>query len=91
MKQERAFHTLLNLYPCRCLCFGVRLQMTNTRPFRRTTRQYAQIGFTDALTFTVSKLLKNNGRHSQKKNQNQISAHCLAKKRSRQKPTFFIE
>jgi hypothetical protein len=38
-------------YPCRCLCFGVRLQITRITPLRLITLQYSQRGLTDARTF----------------------------------------
>src|SRR3972149_4217342 len=38
--------------PCRCLCLGLRLQMTNVTPRRRTTLQCSQMGFTLERTFT---------------------------------------
>jgi len=40
-------------YPCLCLWRGFE-QITSTTPRRRITRQRSHIGFTDALTFTVS-------------------------------------
>lgn len=39
------------LYPWRCLCLGVRLQITRITPLRLITRQYSQRGLTDACTF----------------------------------------
>ncbi len=44
------------VYPCRCLCFGVREQITRITPFRLITLQYSQRGFTDARTFIVDLL-----------------------------------
>jgi hypothetical protein len=44
-------------YPCRCLCFGVRLQMTRITPLRLITLQYSQRGFTDARTLISFSLL----------------------------------
>ena len=40
--------------PCRCLCLGLRLQMTRTTPCRLTTLQCSQIGLTLERTFTES-------------------------------------
>src|SRR2546430_7083238 len=39
-------------YPCRCLCLGLRLQITRTTPRRRITLQCSQIGRTLERTFT---------------------------------------
>ena len=39
-------------YPCLCLCFGFS-QITLIRPFLLIILHFSQIGFTDALTFTV--------------------------------------
>ena len=41
-----------NSYPCLCLCFGFS-QMILMEPLRRMTLHFSQIGFTDALTFTI--------------------------------------
>src|SRR5689334_7848707 len=38
--------------PCRCLCLGLRLQMTRTTPCRLMTLQCSQIGLTLERTFT---------------------------------------
>lgn len=43
-------------YPCRCLCFGVREQITRITPLRLITLQYSQRGFTDARTFILASL-----------------------------------
>src|SRR5215207_522517 len=40
------------IYPCRCLCLGLRLQMIRVTPLRFTTRQCSQIGLTLLRTFT---------------------------------------
>ena len=40
--------------PCRCLCLGLRLQMTRVTPLRLTTLQCSQIGFTLVRTFTTN-------------------------------------
>lgn len=45
-------------YPCLCLCFGFS-QITLTDPFLLITLHFSQIGFTDALTFTLILLSKN--------------------------------
>jgi hypothetical protein len=41
-------------YPCRCLCFGSRLQITLTTPRRRTILQCSQIRFTLERTFMTN-------------------------------------
>jgi hypothetical protein len=46
--------TISRCYPCRCLCFGVREQITRITPLRLITLQYSQRGFTDARTFIVA-------------------------------------
>src|SRR5438105_9848848 len=38
-------------YPCRCLCLGLRLQMTRMTPRRLITLQCSQIGLTLVRTF----------------------------------------
>src|SRR3954466_4287767 len=38
--------------PCRCLCLGLRLQIIRITPFRLTTLQCSQMGFTLVRTFT---------------------------------------
>ena len=43
-------------YPWRCLCLGLRLQITRTTPFRRTILQFSQIGLTLLRTFIFSTL-----------------------------------
>ncbi len=42
-----------NIYPCTCLCLGFS-QITLILPFLLITLHFSQIGFTDALTFTVT-------------------------------------
>src|SRR6476646_565603 len=42
------------IYPCRCLCFGFRLQMMRTTPWRLITLQCSQIGLTLLRTFTIA-------------------------------------
>src|SRR5471030_293642 len=39
------------LYPCTCLCLGLTLQMTRTRPSRRITLQFSHMRLTDGRTF----------------------------------------
>jgi len=39
-------------YPCRCLCLGLRLQITRITPRRLITLQCSQIGLTLVRTFT---------------------------------------
>src|SRR5204863_9940028 len=40
-------------YPCRCLCLGLRLQMTRITPRRLITLQCSQIGLTLVRTFNA--------------------------------------
>src|SRR5467141_3438950 len=41
----------MSCYPCRCLCLGLRLQMTRMTPRRLITLQCSQIGLTLVRTF----------------------------------------
>ncbi len=45
--------TLISIYPCLCLCFGLREQITRTLPRLRIILQYSQIFFTELRTFIV--------------------------------------
>ena len=49
-------------YPWRCLCLGLRLQITRTTPRRRTILQCSQIGLTLLRTFIFSTLTNVCGR-----------------------------
>ena len=45
------------VYPCRCLCFGLRLQITRTTPRRLMILQCSQIRFTLERTFMTQSVL----------------------------------
>lgn len=52
-EQESDEVVIRHLYPCLCLCRGF-VQRIRTTPRRLTTLHFAQIGFTDDLTFIMT-------------------------------------